>query len=775
MNMNTSLRYGIIFLFLVVCAAAAYALTFEYIEGDLVRLVSEAQDDDNDNVTLRYSAPLDGNGEWQTTYNDAGTYEITITADDGETTTEEKATLVILDKNQAPTVSVDDITVSETELVEVVPEVDDLDENEVSVRFSRPLDEDGQWQTSFGDAGNHTFTVTVSDGELESSATAVIHVLRKNRPPRIVSALPRADSITMNEGENARFSVSANDDEKSELRTVWRVDGVENGTDDEFTFVTDYSSDGVYVVTAVVSDGEDESSHEWEVTVQNVNQLPVLEFEDVTLNENESVDLELPEKDADGEFIDYAVTSDGASGRVTFENGIWQTTFDDAGVYNVTVTAADGVAVVTKTFVLTVTNVDRAPEFLELSDVIIFENESLTQVLEAQDPDGDIVTFTVEGLEGATVSNRTDALTWSPTYDTVSIPDNFLTRLLRRLRLDKYIYSEERTDDVTVTACGAEACSSQDFALTVNNVNRLPVIDPLETIFVQEGDTVIVYPNATDLDGDYVSLTIGEPLGNEWETGFDSAGDYTIPVTAWDGKNSAERNIRVIVGNVNRAPSFDVVSDQSAVEGEEISFTVDAVDPDGDNLTLVAEDMPEGATFADGTFHWTPGFESATARDNGLFIVTFSALDRLPEPPRRVIRASNNTNSTVDVLNTPNDTIVKTSVQIDVRNVNRPPVLTKLEPAQEILAFVNRPVVFAAEAVDPDGDELTYSWDFGFLSSIENQQAVRRRFTTAGQKQVGLTVSDGEFENTYTWFVTAGRPKPGVNVSALPAAIELKR
>ena len=47
-------------------------------EGDLITLSVEAVDEEGDPVTLSYDAPFDENGEWQTSYDDAGTYSITI-------------------------------------------------------------------------------------------------------------------------------------------------------------------------------------------------------------------------------------------------------------------------------------------------------------------------------------------------------------------------------------------------------------------------------------------------------------------------------------------------------------------------------------------------------------------------------------------------------------------------------------------------------------------------------------------------------------------------
>lgn len=62
----------------------------------------------------------------------------------------------------------------------------------------------------------------------------------------------------------------------------------------------------------------------------------------------------------------------------------------------------------------------------------------------------------------------------------------------------------------------------------------------------------------------------------------------------------------------------------SAAEGNSISFTVQTNDPDGDAVTLSAEDVPSGALFnqSTGVFSWTPS--SSTA---GEHVVSFTATD----------------------------------------------------------------------------------------------------------------------------------------------------
>ena len=59
------------------------------------------------------------------------------------------------------------IRVNETELVNLKLTTVDLDEDELTYEFTEPLNETGQWQTTYGDYGNYIVNVSVSDGKIK--------------------------------------------------------------------------------------------------------------------------------------------------------------------------------------------------------------------------------------------------------------------------------------------------------------------------------------------------------------------------------------------------------------------------------------------------------------------------------------------------------------------------------------------------------------------------------------------------------------------------------
>lgn len=129
----------------------------------------------------------------------------------------------------------------------------------------------------------------------------------------------------------------------------------------------------------------------------------------------------------------------------------------------------------------------------------------------------------------------------------------------------------------------------------------------------------------------------------------------------------------------NYPPVFSSILDQKGQEGQTLSFTVSATDPNaGDVLTYSAENLPEGAVFNTATreFVWTPNYGQA-----GNYEVTFTVTDS-GDPIE------------VDVM----------TVKISVNDINRPPVI-EVVTALNILegeTFNIVPAVF-----DPDGNTIS--------------------------------------------------------------------
>jgi len=173
------------------------------------------------------------------------------------------------------------------------------------------------------------------------------------------------------------------------------------------------------------------------------------------------------------------------------------------------------------------------------------------------------------------------------------------------------------------------------------SLNHAPVFQAVGPQSILEGLLERITVSATDPDGDALTYTAtGLPPGAafdaaqrkfEWTPGFDAAGSYTVKFIATDAHLplQAVADTEVVVLTVvdrapgsNLPPSFDALSDRTAIVGETISLRATARDPEGAALSYDSPLLPAGGTLdpATGAFAWTPS-------SAGDYRVTFVAHD----------------------------------------------------------------------------------------------------------------------------------------------------
>jgi hypothetical protein len=86
-----------------------------------------------------------------------------------------------------------------------------------------------------------------------------------------------------------------------------------------------------------------------------------------------------------------------------------------------------------------------------------------------------------------------------------------------------------------------------------------------------------------------------------------------------DGKmDGASASAEVTIAN--SAPELAAIGNKSVFVGSNLQFSLSAQDADGDTLVYSAKSLPQGATFANNTFNWTPN-------QRGSYKVTFEVSD----------------------------------------------------------------------------------------------------------------------------------------------------
>jgi PKD repeat protein len=260
------------------------------------------------------------------------------------------------------------LIVKETDLVSLKPQASDPDEDKLVFSYTTPIDTEGKWETTYGDAGEYTITLTASDGELSAAKDILIIVNKKEEVPVINEALPEGNTLTSKENSELEFSVVASDLNKDPLVYSWELDGEETSTEKSYVYDLGYDDAGKHTMRIIVSDGVADTSQEWSITVENVNRKPVMDkLSDIQAKETEVIVLEPIAADLDKEDT-LTFSIDDANFRQIDGRFEWQTTYDNSGEYTVTITASDGEDEVSQEVEITIGNVNRPPV---IEDIIL--------------------------------------------------------------------------------------------------------------------------------------------------------------------------------------------------------------------------------------------------------------------------------------------------------------------------------------------------------------------------------------------------------------------
>jgi hypothetical protein len=120
-------------------------------------------------------------------------------------------------------------------------------------------------------AGEHTVTVTVSDGTDTDDITFLLTVRDVNDPPRVWILAP-SPSSSFEEGVPIVFQAEATDPEGSNLTYTWSWDGSVFGNGRNVTL--SYLPPGLQTVTLVVDDGSNQRTEEVQLNIYEDGKMP---------------------------------------------------------------------------------------------------------------------------------------------------------------------------------------------------------------------------------------------------------------------------------------------------------------------------------------------------------------------------------------------------------------------------------------------------------------------------------------------------------------------
>src|SRR5436190_10825807 len=232
-------------------------------------------------------------------------------------------------------------------------------------------------------------------------------------------------------------------------------------------------------------------------------------------------------------YVTVTTTTQGtgtATGNIALAPG-----FSDAGTATASVSATDGSLSDGKSLTVTVNNVDRPVSLAAINSMTVAAGSTADQTFTATDPDGDAITFTHTG----------------PTFMTRT--DNVQSGTTRTGNIHLApVAGTSGTFAASVTATSLATNDTKSFTITVQAVNRAPVLAQPANMTVNEGQVANQTLTATDPDGNslsfskasgptYVTVTTttqgtGTATGNlALAPGFSDSGTATVSISVSDG------------------------------------------------------------------------------------------------------------------------------------------------------------------------------------------------------------------------------------------------
>ncbi|MDD4307969.1 MAG: Ig-like domain-containing protein [Thermoplasmata archaeon] len=532
-----------------------------------------------------------------------GFYNITVRVSDGALEDFETFMVTVGEVNQAPVLAtLGNQTLLEEVLWGFTVPVTDNDLPSQNLSFS--LDAGfpvGAWignttgffswnPTEAQGPGFYNITVRVSDGSLEDFETFMITVNEVNQAPVLGAIGPRA----VNEGTALAFTATATDPDLPANALTYSLDAgfptgaTINATTGAFSWTpTESQGPGVYSITVRVSDGTAQDFETISVTVNEVNQAPVLgAIGNRIISEQSYYSFMATATDSDmpANTLTFSLDAGYPAGAAISAAGLFTWTPSEVqgpGVYPVTIRVSDGTATDSETFTLTVLDVNVAP--IAGNDVFAIDEDSGANALNVRindiDHDGDTLTVTAvtQGMHG-TVTIVGAGLEYEPNADFYGT--DYFT----------YTVSDGNggADTATVTVTIA---SVNDDPAAVNDAVTVPEDCGAATIYVmanygyapESPETLTLTSGTQGAHGavvksaDGLSLTY-EPALNFW-------GTDTFTYTISDGHGGTDTaTVTVTVYNVNDSPIILTENVTAAVSGTNYRVDYVATDIDGDTL-----------------------------------------------------------------------------------------------------------------------------------------------------------------------------------------------
>lgn len=573
---------------------------------------------------------------WTPSYDQSGTYDhikaIMIAGNLSDTTT---LTVTVNHVNRPPLLDpLNDQIIAENQLLSFTiagsdPDVEDTGKllfraaNLPEGAIFNPVTRTFSWTPGFDQSRQYPgVTFTVSDpGGLTDTKTITLTVNHVNRPPAIV----QVENKTVAENQLLEFQLHGLDPDREDAeKLIFSAASLPEGATLDsksglFRWIPSFEQSGEYRLSFVISDGQYSDTTRMTVTVAHVNRAPMLEQVAAQIvDENQPLTFTINAMDADREdtgLLTFSATNlpPGAVFDPATRTLAWRPTYEQSGQYQLNFEVKDPAGLFNQIVVpVAVNHVNRPPSLEPVPAQVVDENQPLSIQLIGADPDredaGKLI-YTAESLPaGAHIDPAQGILAWSPSYE----------------QSGQYTVNLMVSDPAGLSA-------RQTVAITVNHVNRPPVLEPLPPQVGSENTPLLFVVKASDPDvedaGKLIYLAGNLPAGatlNEktgqfaWTPTFIQSGEYSVSIQVSDSYGaSVSGDVKITIAHVNRPPTLPAVAGATFQENSPGSLAIpEGEDPDGEDAGKLAygiENLPPGASFDPQTrmLSWTPTFEQS--------------------------------------------------------------------------------------------------------------------------------------------------------------------
>ena len=465
---------------------------------------------------------------------------------------------------------------------------------------------------------------------------------------------------------------------------------------------------GTSNITVTITDGLESISKEFTITVNAVNDAPVLaSIGNQAFDEDEIKNIQISATDIDYTTLSYSITqiSDNISAVITDNILSITPSSNYFGEQSITLSVADEELSDSETFTVTINAINDAPVLAAVSDVSFDEDTSGSLSVSGSDIDGDGLTYSITA--GTDITAALDGSDIS-----FSAPTDF-----------------NGSETFTVTVTDGELSDSQSMTVTILPVNDAPVATTGLIGDTNEDQSIVVNLSGSDIDGDNLTFSL-DTDASSGSVSIDGSvatytptsnynGDDSFVFTVSDGELTDTASVTLTITPVNDAPVLAAVSDVSFDEDTSGSLSVSGSDIDGDGLT----------------YSITTGTDITAALDGS--DISFSA------------PIDFNGSETFTVTVTDGELSDSQSMTVTILPVNDAPVATT-----GLIGDTNedQSIVVNLSGSDIDGDNLTFSLDTDASSgSVSIDGSIATYTPTSnynGDDSFVFTVSDGELTDT---------------------------